>query len=187
MNDCDTECLCFWPEQFEGHLVSLFELQGLLLNDAIALSFADSCDEILDLCRDNLYDNVHEIGIAFASAYGSRVGSEVEKLWMQQTNLTLAQLQAVFYQDPKAENRFLMEAYANGSLFIEFLSILTPYFSAQGEKYMMDEHVSLQSEQIKAYSRGLINRGEEFRCRSVDQLVELALHISKAIEKEKAG
>jgi hypothetical protein len=184
IGDSETECFFFLPEQFERQLVALFEFQGLLLNDAIALSFTNISAEDFDLCRTNLFDNVHEIGVTFSTVYGSNVGSQIETLLNEQTELLFAQIAAIHCRNRESLKNNLAQSYSNGYLFIEFLNILNPYFSAQTEKYMMDEHILLQVEQIKAYSQGYLKRGEELKCRSINQFVELAIHISKAVEKQ---
>lgn len=180
--DCDSECPFFMPEQFEAGLSNLFEMQGNLLNDVMVAVLNDQ--EFAEIGESNLYENTHEIAALMGTVYGSRVADQIEFLLGRQNQLFLAYLDAIKCQNDALAKRLLVQSYANGHLFVELINIMNPFFAYAPEKYMMDEHVTLQSDQAKAYFKGDIERGEELKRRSIKQSQEMGLHIARAVQTQ---
>lgn len=174
----------FCPEDFESRLIDLYELQSILFSDVIVAMINDLDPEIIENSWKNLYGNVHEIGALFMNVYGSPVASRIKTLWDQQVALFIEYLIAVRCGDQPRAKSLLIRSYANGHLIVELLNIMNPYFPYQPEKYLMDEHVMLQSDQALAYLKGDTERAEELMGRSVAQSREMALHLSKAMQKQ---
>lgn len=184
VEDCDSEVNEINPSEFLNHLADLFKLQGLLLNDFIVAKLNHQSLEMMETGKVNLFMNTSEIGNLFTNIYGSRVALRIGELLSEQMKLFLAYLDALQSKnDPLAKN-LLQQSYYQGHLFIEFLNLMNPFFAFTSEKYMMDEHITLVSNQAIAYLKEDIEQAEELKSWTVDQLEELAVHIAKAIETQ---
>lgn len=182
VEDCDSECPYFRPEEFRAALTKQYELQGHLLNDAMVAILNDQ--EFVDLAINNLNDNTHEIAAVLGTVYGSRVAEQIELLLNCQNQLLLDYLDALKAQNKVLAKEYLRQSYANGHLLMEFINIMNPFFAYRPETYMMDEHVTLESDQAQAYLQGDIERAEELKQRSIKQMEEMALHLAGAIETQ---
>ena len=182
--DCESEAAVFIPEEFDSALISLFEIQAFLINDAMVAIINHAPQELVDMGQSNLFENIHEIAFLFASPYGSEVAYRMETLLGQQMRLLLDYIHAIESQNEALAKTLLVQSYSNGRLLVEFLNIMNPFFAFEPEKYMLDEHVTIESNQAMAYLNGDIERAEELKQRSVGQLKELAIHISKAVRKQ---
>lgn len=186
IEDCDSETPFFLPEEFESNLCRLFEMQGILLNDAIVAILHHPSEEIVEQGKTNLCENGHEIATLFATIYGSKVGSRIEALISQQNKLFLAYAFAIKFQNDDLAKELFVRSYVNGQMLVEFLNIMNPFFAYEPEKYMMDEHVTLETDQVKAYFKEDLEQAEELKVRSIKQLREMAMHMAKAIHTQIA-
>lgn len=180
---CESEAV-FIPEEFDSTLISLFEIQAFLINDAMVAIINQAPQELIDMGQNNLFENTHEIAFLFASPYGSQVAYRVETLLDQQMRLLLDYVHALKSQNKALAKTLLAQSYSNGRLLVEFLNIMNPFFAFEPEKYMLDEHVTIESNQAIAYLTGDIKRAEELKQLSAGQLKELAIHISKAVRMQ---
>lgn len=187
IEECDSECPTFKPEDFDHCLSDLLAVQGQLLYDVMMVSFNPFSQEIPLLqemvaqAATNLFANTREMGHLFATVYGRQVGDRIEGYFMTNNHLLLAYINALKCQEELERKEWLRQLYVNGHLFVEFMNIMNSFFALQPEKYMLDEHVTLQTEIASALMEGDIERAEELKERSIAQMKELALHLYRAI------
>lgn len=182
--ECEPECDYFFPEEFENHLCTLFDLQGQLYNDLIFALTNDAEQEIVQQGISNLLVNNHEIADLFATVYGSKAASRIEHYLCEETQLLIAYIEALKFQNPIMAKELLRESYANSHMLVEFLNIMNLYFARAPETYMMEQHVTLITDQAQAYLQGDIEQAESLNRRTRTQLNEMAFHLSKAVQKQ---
>lgn len=174
----------FYPEAFEACLSNYFEMQALLFNDAMFAVIVNAPQEIIENGKTNLFNNTHEIGMLFSTIYEPEVAARIECLLNQDICLFFEYLDALKSRNKELSKKKLVQLYANGHMLVEFLNIMNPYFAFEPEKYMLDEHVTMITDLAEAYLRRDLKRAQELNRRSVKQLRELAVHITKAMVKQ---
>lgn len=174
----------FYPEAFEACLTNYFEMQSRLFNDAMFAVIVNASQEIIENGQTNLFNNTHEIGMLFSTVYEPEVAARIECLLNQDICLFFEYLNALQSRNKESAKTILVQLYANGRMLVEFINIMNPYFAYEPEKYMLDEHVTLITDQAEAYLRRDLKRAQELNRRSVKQLKELAVHITKAMVKQ---
>lgn len=174
----------FCPEDFEERLGALLEMHGFLFNDAMFAVIFNLPDEIIDNGKTNLFNSTYEIAMLFSTVYDPAVAARIQVLLDQDIGLFFNYIDAIKSGNKELAKKRLVQSYANGQMFVQFLNIMNPYFAYEPEKHMLDEHVTLLADQVNAYLRRDLIRAEELNNRSAKQLKELALHITKAIQKQ---
>jgi len=186
IEDCDSDCLIFIPDEFESNLSDLFGMHGQLLDDAMTAILTDPTLETVKKGESNLFVNAHEIAVLLGTIYGSHVAYRFEILLDQQIRLFSEYIQAIRFQNKSRAKCLLVRAYANGDLLVEFLNIMNPFFAYKPEKYLMDENVTIVSNQAAAYFKGDLEEADKLRIRLLHQLMDMAGHLSKAIQSQMA-
>lgn len=168
-------------EEFTENLEQLFLTHGVLVNRFVFAVLNQDTQESLDSEKRSLFENSKYLANLIAYVYGSRIGKRFEYLFNRHIKLTLAYIYAVKDCNPLLAQEIEKQALANGDLLIEFLNLINPYFPLKPERYMFEEHVTLEMQQITAYLNGNYERAEKIKEQYFKQLEEMGRQWAKAI------
>jgi hypothetical protein len=171
-------------EEFEDSLAELFAEHGRLFNEAILTILYQNSEEAIQEKESALLENSHEIASLISLAYGIRIGQRFKELFNHQIELGSAYIKAIKNQQLSLAYDLSHSNRKNGDMMAQFLSLINPFFPSQVERLMFEEYLTLEIDQIQAYFDGHLNQAEELKERSINQLREIATHLSKAIIKQ---
>lgn len=173
----------FDSEEFKQCFENLFETHGLLINEAIVAELNDDVPYELST-EDSLYENAHDMASLLSMVYEPAIVQRFESLFNQHIKLQFQYIEALKTCHIFAAKRIAMQADHHGDMFIEFLSLINPYFAYRIEQKVFEKYLFISHKLVCAYFRQDYCHVEELRDQTIDLLREISRHFSKAVVKQ---
>lgn len=170
--------------EVEQKLQKLFEVHGLLLNQAILAAERNASSEVIEKNKKELLENASQIGNVFIFFYNQKVSDQFEHLFDQHISLGGNYIEAVKDKNQTLASQLSNQAFVNGRMLAQFFSELFPSIPLKTWQKMWDEHVSIEAEQTNLYFQRDFAKAAAVRNRSLIQLKELASLIASGIQKK---
>lgn len=171
----------------DHNLPNLFNEHGVLLNKAILAALHDEPKHVIEAGKKKLLENSHAISNVIGASKGKEAAKSFEELFNEHISLGSQLIEANKSKDQDLANKVTEKAKANGRAIAKFLSNLSEGVSLDSWNKMLDKHVSIEGDQIKAYFDGDQKKGDKIRDESLSQLKEMANSLSKALSQQTSS
>lgn len=171
----------------EQNLENLLNEHGRLLNEAILGALKNAPQNVIESVKKKLLENSHTIANIIGSHRGQQAAQSFEDLFNEHILIGSQYIDAIKVNNQELAEKLSNQAKANGDNIAKLLSSLIKSVSYNTWKKMLDQHVTLEAEQTKAYFKGDLNKAEQLRDQSLAQLREMADLISSGLLEKQSS